>query len=302
MRLTVLLIILTGFGFSACEERPAPGTEVYLFDLEVRKNGYAVSNPVNISDNPGYDNQPSFSPDGSYILFASTRNGQTDIRKYDIETQSYSWLTETKGSEYSPTVMPDGEHFSAINLKPDGEQLLWKYPLTGTGSADPEVIVPDLKIGYHAWHNADTLISFVLSDSANPATLQLNDLRNGENIIIAEEPGRSLHKIPNADSASVLMSYILKSGEEFWFICELDLKTMDTSRIIPTICGSEDMAWTPRESILMGSGSKLIAYLRNRQMGWMELADLNEFGLTDITRIAVSPNGDRIALVVTEVN
>jgi hypothetical protein len=36
------------------------GSEIYLFDLLSVDDKYAIANPVNISDNPGYDNQPSF--------------------------------------------------------------------------------------------------------------------------------------------------------------------------------------------------------------------------------------------------
>ena len=40
---------------------------------------------MNITRSPGYDNQPSFTPDGAAILFTSNRGGtQTDIYRYDV--------------------------------------------------------------------------------------------------------------------------------------------------------------------------------------------------------------------------
>ncbi|MEO1254394.1 MAG: steroid delta-isomerase, partial [Bacteroidota bacterium] len=48
-----------------------PNTEVYLFDISYDKRGLpqSVKNPINISQNEGYDNQPAFWPDGKSILY-----------------------------------------------------------------------------------------------------------------------------------------------------------------------------------------------------------------------------------------
>ena len=53
------------------------------FDLENNGEKIEVKNGKNISNNKGYDNQPSFIDDEK-ILYASTRNGQTDIAQYQI--------------------------------------------------------------------------------------------------------------------------------------------------------------------------------------------------------------------------
>ena len=60
-------------------------TEVYLFDVEKTDKGYQLTNKKNISDNKDYDSQPYFY-DNNTLLFASSRNGQTDILKYTIKT------------------------------------------------------------------------------------------------------------------------------------------------------------------------------------------------------------------------
>ena len=58
-----------------------PNTDVYLLNTE-------TSNLVNISDNKGYDNQPSFISD-SLVLFAKSRQLQTDIILYNTKTGKY---------------------------------------------------------------------------------------------------------------------------------------------------------------------------------------------------------------------
>ena len=66
---TLLMVVL----FASTIMYSQPATEVYLFDFILNDSVFAVENPVNISNNKGYDNQPSFSLDGSGVLFASTR-------------------------------------------------------------------------------------------------------------------------------------------------------------------------------------------------------------------------------------
>ena len=53
-------------------------TEVFLFDLETNSSKIELKNVKNLSNNEGYDNQPSFLND-RYILFASSRNGGKQI-------------------------------------------------------------------------------------------------------------------------------------------------------------------------------------------------------------------------------
>ena len=57
-------------------------TEIFLFDINRNNSKIEVNNGKNVSNNQGYDNQPSFLDDKT-ILFASTKNGQTDILKYN---------------------------------------------------------------------------------------------------------------------------------------------------------------------------------------------------------------------------
>jgi hypothetical protein len=48
--------------------------------------------------------------------------------------------------------------------------------------------------------------------------------------------------------------------------------------------------------LLMAHADKLYGWRRG-EADWTELADLGSLGLRGVTRIAVSPKGDRIALV-----
>jgi len=129
--LTALLIVAAGFQPPAPAPAPPPATDIFLAPFGPRAQP-AVGRAVNITRTPGYDNQPSFTPDGTAILFTSNRGAaQTDIYRYTIATGETARLTNTPESEYSPTVTPDGTHVSVVRVEADGTQRLWRFTLDG---------------------------------------------------------------------------------------------------------------------------------------------------------------------------
>ncbi|MGD1961365.1 MAG: hypothetical protein ACFB2Y_21100 [Fulvivirga sp.] len=279
---TISLIVAISFA--------QPETEVYVFKLNQVGDSYTINEPQNVTyENPGYDNQPHFLPKGESMYYVSTKNGQTDVAEVEFREFSWSWLSSTDGSEYSPTPLPDNSGFSAIRLEKDGTQLLYKYM---NDFSEPTVLVPDLKIGYHCWFDQSTIVAFVLGE---PATLRVYDLEIESNLILDKNIGRSLHKIPGKER----VSYISKETTP-WQIKEIDPISGSSEPIIETVEGAEDMAWTPDGDIIMGKENTLYKYSPERDKKWIKMADLDDFELKGITRIAVSPKGDRIAVVVNQ--
>ena len=72
MKKLLLLLFISAFSYGQSN------TEIYLYDLENNNGEFTVGKGKNISNNPGYDSQPHFYSRKS-IVFASTRNKQTDI-------------------------------------------------------------------------------------------------------------------------------------------------------------------------------------------------------------------------------
>lgn len=269
-----------------------PNTEVYLFDFikNDSTNTYSLKNPINISNNSGfYDNQPSFLNDGKAILFASTRNNQTDIAVYDIIKKTTDWLTDTPSNEYSPQQTPNRKFFSSIRLDSDDTQLLWHYSFR---RKKPRVLIENLKVGYHAWLNEQIVVSFVLGD---PATLEVSNLKYKIKYPIAKNIGRSIHKIPTTE----LISFIShEHGERE--IYSINPINSDRKYLADALKGSQDMAWTADKAIIMGKGNKLFKLKPGEDKNWIEIASLDEFQLFGITRLAISPLGNKIAVVIEE--
>ena len=264
------------------------GTDIYVAELAERDGRVSVGPLTNATDRDGYDNQPHFVPSGTSILYTSGRpDGQMDIHRYDILSKRSHSVTETAESEYSPTPMPGGETFSVIRVEADSSQRLWSFRMDGT---NPQLVLEEIMpVGYHAWADSTTVALFVLG---SPATLQLASTRTGQGRVIERNIGRSIHKIPSEDA----ISFVHKVSENEWWIRRLDLRTERITPLVRTLPGSEDYAWTPHGTIIMGQNSILYQWTPGTG-GWLELADLGAQGIQSITRIAVSPAGDRIAIV-----
>ena len=277
---TLLLILLSFLTFAQ------PNTEVLLFDLNSKNEKFELSNFKNISNNDGYDNQPSFL-DYQTILYSGTRNGQTDIVKYYINYNSKVFLNRTEGSEYSPLKIPNQNYVSSIRLEKNGDQKLYKYNLK---NGESELLKDDIIIGYHCWVNENIIISSVLEN--DKLSLYTSNLVNGENIKIADNVGRSIHNIPNSDR----VSYISKTDDEFWEIHSVN-PDGDIKSIMATLPKTEDMCWLPNGSILMAYESTLYTFTPKKDVDWMEVASLKDFGIKNITRLAVSPDGKHLTIV-----
>ncbi len=69
----VMRVVLFGVLFVWQAASQPPDTEIFLASLSVRDGKVEIGKPINISNSPGYDNQPSFTPDGAAVLFTSVR-------------------------------------------------------------------------------------------------------------------------------------------------------------------------------------------------------------------------------------
>jgi steroid delta-isomerase-like uncharacterized protein len=282
---------------------PQPGTDIWLARLSTT----GIEQPINVTNHPGYDNQPSFTPDGKGFLFtrseptspqASAGQAQTDIYFYDFTARSSeaTRITNTPESEYSATVTPDGQGISVIRVEPgaatapgaQGIQRLWRFTRDGQ---NPTVILKNVQpVGYHAWGPDGQLALFVLG---TPNTLQVADSRTGRSRIVTQRIGRSIHRIPGRDTISVL-----HVEGDVRTIKELDVKTRMLKPIVRALQTTEgDYAWTPDGAILMSDGKQLMKWSGGE---WSPFANLEAMGIRGASRMAVSPDGRWLAIVANE--
>lgn len=313
MRLLIAIAALTGLlqtpAAQPAAPAPLPSTDIYLVPLSGGLASMKTAKPTPVSAEAGYDNQPSFSPDGSKILFAVNRDGkQTDVYVFDRATRRSTQLTQTAENENSPTIVPAGtgpagsftvvqSEFDKSGARPASPiQRLWRFNSDGKS---PQLILSDINpVGYHAWMTPDSLVLFVLGQNGKPATLQIASVKTGKSEVVTEGPGRSLHRIPGTAFAS----FVQKDASGEYWVKQLDVATKKIEPLVKAMEGSSDrdMAWMPDgKTILMSSGTKVWSWTRGAAT-WTEMFDGAAHQLGAITRLSVSPKGDAVAIVVAE--
>jgi Tol biopolymer transport system component len=286
------IILTLGFSIGATLSFSQQGSEIYLFDLKIKKHRITVSNPKNITNHLGYDNQPSFHIDQPLLYYSSFNDdGRADIKSYNYQTNKTSTITITKEREYSPTLTPDKKYLSCIIQRDSGMQDLGKYSTEG---GEASVIINNLRVGYHVWADNSHVALFVLGSDSLPNTLHYVQLPTKKDTVLAENIGRSLHKVPGERA----ISFVDKTTQTKWQIKKFNMDTFKIDTIATTPPSHEDIAWT-REGVLLSSDGRKLLQLDGAF--WKEIVVENKtMLLKDITRLAVSQSGKKLAVVVSE--
>src|SRR5688500_10357338 len=123
------------FAFNGAQAQAAPEPDIFLVSLSRTGGKLAVTGARNLTNRPGYDNQPNWSRDGRTLFFTSVREGeQADIYRIDPSGKADAvrvTLTSPE-SEYSATPMPGEDAISVIRVEKDSTQRLWSVPLNGS--------------------------------------------------------------------------------------------------------------------------------------------------------------------------
>lgn len=281
-----LLIIIATIPIFAQEN-----TEIYVFDIAPSYAGIEFLNARNISNNEGYDNQPSFISNES-VIFAGNNDGQTDISEYNLTSDLQKWVnSKTEGGEYSPQKFPSNNDVAAVRLDTDGLQRLYSYDVKTGNSTE---IIEDLQVAYFAFYNDKKMLATVLN--GDKLDLVMIDLPAKSVDTLFYNAGRSLQKVPKTNS----MSYSLVNEEGNLDLYLLDMNSYESFFVCELPIGIQDYVWINETQILVGSGSRLYMYDTLGGSEWNRVASLEEYGIKTITRMAISPNGKKLALVVEE--
>jgi Tol biopolymer transport system component len=129
----VVLFSSTHLVGAACPPPPdrSQGYVWGLFDYDVFTRDLATGDVVQLTSSPGYDAEATLSPDGSTIIFTSTRSGDLDLWAMDADGSNPRQLTDALGYE-------GGAFFS-----PDGSQIVYRafHPENAEETADYEALL-----------------------------------------------------------------------------------------------------------------------------------------------------------------
>jgi len=269
-------------------------TDLYLFQLHRADDfTYHIYDAKFLSgfNKGGYTNQPWFTPSGDLLVSVRKPGGeQNDIYQLSLTTRKIKRLTQTKANEYSPRIHPDGKQLSVVRqLQGDSiDQQVFQSSLQGGGYRS---LTPQIKdIGYYTWTGKDQLALFRIDGEENHlASLNLTDGRTRR---ITSSVGRTLL----SDGAGAIV-YVHKYTDDYWYIKKYNPASLVIDIILQTPGKSEDFAIAPDGTYFMGVGSKLYCFHPAHHTAWQEVGDVSVHGITQITRLAVSPDGKGLALV-----
>lgn len=264
-----------------------PETDIWLFKIENKEGKYNYSNPLNITNRIGYDNQPAFSNDGKSILYVCIDSSkQADVYQYFISKKTKINLTKSQVSEYSPTIIPSGIGFSSVVVEKDSAQRLWQYNLDGTF----KTIVHEGtdSIGYHTWLNADTLMYYKLTE---PHSLRVLDLKTNKDVWICDHPTRAFKKI---GSTSHFIYAIKDSLSTQFRIYNPALRESNVYTTYPSL--NEDFIWHPELGLIKSEGADLLRYNEPTKT-WDLLFSFSSLGIKKITRFVFDNKTKQLTIV-----
>ena len=98
------------------------------------------------------------------------------------------------------------------------------------------------------------------------------------------------------------MSYVSKEKDSIWEVKSVDPISGATTFLFKTLPETEDMCWLSDGTALMAKDGILYGFQLIRNDDWVKLADLSKYGIKNITRLAVSPDGTKLAVVGETIN
>lgn len=265
------------------------GTEVFLIHLNSESDSTVLGEPVNISNSPGYDSQPSFSPDSARLYFTHSDGKQTDIAIYHLGDKKTWLLQKTPESEYSPTPLYDKDSISVVRVDRDKEQRVYLL------NSDNAVVVDEgiKQVGYHAWHGF-MLWTFILNGKGGDLYAILP---NEKPVKVWKNIGRTL----TVDKHSGDLYFIDKNTQP-WRIMRIHGIKEKPQFVIDLPTGVQDFARDETGRFWIGIDNTVHIYedSKNSTKQWQPLSEVIVSGYSGISRIAVSPDRKYLSVVLDE--
>ena len=270
-------------------------TDIFLVEFNKNSSNYSIENPKLLSgfNKKGYTNQPFFADHSLLMVSAASIQdlASTDLYELNIQTRKLKQITKTPDREYSPQLSPDGKYLSCVvvDVERGNRQILWLYPLDQqNGGKGLLKTIHD--VGYYCWLGPNSIAVYRVND---PNKLYMVNTQTGKSQFISSNTGRCFKRLSDGS-----LAFVNKYSEEHWFLRKINPNTLQSEIIKSTLSGVEDFEVLNDDSIIMAKDSKLYHLDPAGENTWKEIADLKDWGLQQISRIAY--NGVNLLALVNE--
>lgn len=98
--------------------------EIYVMDSD-------GGGQIRLTENPGEDYSPAWSPDGTRLAFVSTRDGNAEIYLMNLDGTNQTRLTSSTASDIAPVWSPEGSQIAFVTNRDGNDEI---YLMNSDGS------------------------------------------------------------------------------------------------------------------------------------------------------------------------
>jgi Tol biopolymer transport system component/DNA-binding winged helix-turn-helix (wHTH) protein len=230
---TAVLLVAVIFAIAGLSRHPAP--VVPRDAVPVAEQGM-----VNLTRNIAEDTEPSYSPDGTSVAFASNREGRRDIYVMRIGAgEAPRRLTSHPGNDEQPAWSPDGTRIAFVSDRSGNDDL---YVINVDGSGERRLTSNPANASRPAWSPDGTQIAYARQHPDDP-DLFVIDVATGTERLLSKTPARREQPCWSRDGRRLAYTRGI-AGENF----DIYTIAVDGTDDRPVTSGPEDdhtPSWSP---------------------------------------------------------
>src|SRR5512145_703061 len=128
-------------GPSSVAFSPDGASLVYSMAGSLWRQEIGSDRAVELTQGPGYDYQPDWSPDGRHIVFARHDNNAIELWQLDVSSGKAQQLTMTDAVNLEPRYSPDGKRLAYVSTAGSGHFNLFVASIDDGKLGTPRAVV-----------------------------------------------------------------------------------------------------------------------------------------------------------------